>query len=109
MADGGSEGKSANRATGMKSAYELALERMEKQGIERPEDLSDELRAAVAEARQQAEAKLAEIEILHNDRLKTMYSPDQRTEEQETYLLERRRIEAERDRKIDKLRAQRSG
>src|SRR5436305_13070566 len=51
--------------TGMKSAYELALERLERQGIERPreESFSDELRAGIAEARRQAEAKLAEIEI----------------------------------------------
>jgi len=88
----------------MKSAYELALERMERQGIQRPESLSDEVREKVAEARRQAEAKLAEIEILHRDRLKGIYDPAQRKEEEETYLLERRRIEAERDKKVEKLR-----
>jgi hypothetical protein len=60
----------------------------------------------VAEARRQAEAKLAEIEILHRDRLKGMYDPAKRQEEEETYLLERRRIESERDRKIEKLRGE---
>jgi hypothetical protein len=96
-----------DKTQGMKSAYELALERLERQGIERPreEALSDEARAAVAEARRQAEAKLAEIEILHRDRLKGIYDPAKRDEEEETYRLERRRIESERDRKIDKLRA----
>jgi hypothetical protein len=99
-----------DKTQGMKSAYELALERLEKQGIERPreEALSDEARAAVAEARRQAEAKLAEIEILHRDRLKGIYDPAKREEEEETYLLERRRIESERDRKIDNLRGERS-
>lgn len=99
-----------DKTQGMKSAYELALERLEKQGIERPreEALSDEARAAVALARRQAEAKLAEIEILHRDRLKGIYDPAKREEEDETYLLERRRIESERDRKIDKLRGTRS-
>ena len=98
----------ADNTKGMKSAYELALERMEKQGIERPreEALSPAAREAVADARRQAEAKLAEIEILHRDRLKTMYDHTQREQEEETYLLERRRIEAERDRKIEKLRAE---
>ncbi|HXO21618.1 MAG TPA: hypothetical protein VOA87_17035 [Thermoanaerobaculia bacterium] len=93
-----------DKAAGMKSAYELALERMERQGIQRPESLSDEVREKVAEARRQAEAKLAEIEILHRDRLKGIYDPAQRKEEEETYLLERRRIEAERDKKVEKLR-----
>jgi len=99
-----------SKTTGMKSAYELALERLESQGIERPreEALSEETRAAVAEARQHAAAKLAEIEILHRDRLQSEYDPAKRSEEEETYLLERRRIEAERDKKIDKLRGERS-
>jgi hypothetical protein len=109
MPAGGSD-KPSDKAAGMKSAYELALERLERQGIERPreESLTDEVRAAVAQARQQAEAKLAEIEILHRDRLKGIYDPAKRDEEEETYRLERRRIETERDRKIDKLRGQRS-
>ena len=100
------EGPGKDKASGMKSAYELALERLERQGIERPreEALSDEVRAQVAEARRQAEAKLAELEILHRDRLKASYDPAKREEEEENYLLERRRIEADRDRKIERLR-----
>ena len=99
-------GEKGDRAQGMKSAYELALERLESQGIERPreESLTDEVRAAVADARRQAEAKLAEIEILHRDRLQGIHDPAQRAEEEETYLLERRRIETGRDRKVAKLR-----
>jgi hypothetical protein len=90
----------------MKSAYELALERLEKQGIERPreESISAEAREQMAEARRQAEAKLAEIEILHKNRLKTEYDPAKREQEEQDYVLERRRIEEERDRKIAKLR-----
>ena len=63
----------------MKSAYELALERIEKQGIERPreEGFGDEIREKIAEARRQAEARLAELEILHKNRLKTMMDPGQ--------------------------------
>jgi hypothetical protein len=91
----------------MKSAYELALERLESQGIERPreENLSDETRRQVAEARQQAEAKLAELEILHRDRLRKELDPAKRSEEEEDYLRERRRIEADRDRRVEKLRS----
>ncbi|HEY0781130.1 MAG TPA: hypothetical protein VGE98_01645 [Thermoanaerobaculia bacterium] len=95
-----------DKASGMKSAYELALERMEKQGIERPreESLSDEEREQASAFRKQAEAKLAEVEILHRDRLKGIYDPAKRQEEEDDYVRERQRIEAERDRKIEKLR-----
>ncbi|HEX7180626.1 MAG TPA: hypothetical protein VF756_02200 [Thermoanaerobaculia bacterium] len=90
----------------MKSAYELALERMEKQGIERPreEGLGEEVLQKIAEVRNQAEAKLAEVEILHRDRLRKVYDPAKRQEDEEEYVRERRRIEEDRDRKIAKLR-----
>jgi LPS O-antigen subunit length determinant protein (WzzB/FepE family) len=89
----------------MKSAYELALERLEKQGIERPreEGLGSEVQQKIAEARQHAEAKLAELEILHRDRLRKA-DPAKRQEEEDDYVRERRRIEGDRDRKIEKLR-----
>jgi hypothetical protein len=95
-----------DKTTGMKSAYELALERMEKQGIERPreETFSDEAREQIAEARRKAEASLAELEILHKDRLKTLYDPAKRQEEEEEYLRDRRRIEDQRERKVEELR-----
>jgi hypothetical protein len=94
-----------DKTTGMKSAYELALERLEKQGIERPreEAHSAETLEKIAEIRRQAEAKLAELEILHRDRLgKT--DPFKRQEDDDNYVRERRRIEDDRDRKIEKLR-----
>lgn len=93
------------KPTGMKSAYELALERMESQGIERPreEALSDEARREMADTRQKTEAKLAELEILHKDRLKTA-SHGERGELEEEYRRERRRLEEDRDRKIARLR-----
>jgi hypothetical protein len=95
-----------DKASGMKSAYELALERMEKQGIERPreETFSDEVRDQIAEARRKAEARLAELEILHKDRLKGVYDPAKRQEDEEEYVRERRRIEDDRDRKVEELR-----
>lgn len=90
----------------MKSAYELALERLEKQGIERPreETFSDELRDRIADARRKAEARIAELEILHKNRLKSVYDPAKRQEDEEEYVRERRRIEDDRDRKIEELR-----
>jgi hypothetical protein len=90
----------------MKSAYELALERMEKQGIEPPREsaLTDEARAQVAEARQIAEARFAELEILHRNRLRSLADPASRQEAEEEYLRDRRRVESERDRKVEKAR-----
>jgi hypothetical protein len=95
-----------DKAAGMKSSYELALERLERQGIERPreESLSDEVRAQVGLARQQAEAKLAELEILHRDRVKGLRDFAKLQDEEAEYVRERQRIEADRDRKIEKLR-----
>lgn len=95
----------------MKSAYELALERLEKEGIERPkaENLSEEVRRQIAEIRQKAEAELAQLEILHRNRLKTQHDPEKRQQEQDDYVLERRRVEEQRDRKIERLRREAGG
>ncbi len=95
-----------DKASGMKSAYELALERLEKQGIERPreEALSTEAREKVAEIRRQAEAKMAELEILYHDRRRSVLDPTKRQEDEDDYVRERRRIEEDRDRKIEQLR-----
>jgi hypothetical protein len=95
-----------DRAPRVKSAYELALERLESQGIERPreESLTGEQREQVAEVRRQAEAKMAELEILHRDRLRKLADPEAREKEEEEYVRERRRIEEQRDAKIGKAR-----
>lgn len=97
-----------DRAPRVKSAYELALERLEGQGIERPsEALSDEHREQVAALRRQAEAKLAELEILHRDRLRKLGDPEARDKEEDEYVRERRRIEEQRDSKIERARRER--
>lgn len=93
-------------APGIKSAYELALERMERQGIERPREdaVSDAVRREMDETRRRAEAKLAELEILHRDRLRKLADAAEREAEETEYRAERRRIEAARDRRLDELR-----
>jgi len=91
----------------MKSAYEVALERLEARGIERPreEALTEEVKQQIAEIRQKAEADLAQAEILHRDRLKSTYDPAARAKEEEEYQEDRRRIESARDGKIEALKA----
>jgi hypothetical protein len=90
----------------IKSAYELALERMARQGIEPPreEALSAETRERIAEVRQKSAAKLAELEILHRDALRKAQDPLAREKSVEEYARDRRRLEDERDRQVERLR-----
>jgi hypothetical protein len=90
----------------MKSAYELALERLASQGIEPPreEALSAEVREQVATVRKKTEAKLAELEILHRDALRKNPDPVAREKSEEEYQRERRRLEDEGERQVRKLR-----
>ncbi|HVS65878.1 MAG TPA: hypothetical protein VMT85_20520 [Thermoanaerobaculia bacterium] len=90
----------------MKSAYELALERMAAEGIDRPRDggLDDDLKQRMAETRRKAEARLAELEILEREKLAAMRDPAARRQAEEQYVAERRRIEQARDRELEKLR-----
>lgn len=92
----------------MKSAYELALERMESQGIERPDagKLGDDVKARMAEVRAKADAELAQVEILHRQRLAKASSYGEREQENEEYAIDRRRIEEARDRKLAELRGE---
>jgi hypothetical protein len=93
-------------ASGMKSAYELALERLESQGIERPrkDGLDAGIREGVAEIRRRTEAKLAELEILHRDRVSGLADPVERAESEQEYVRERRKLEESQDDGIERLR-----
>jgi hypothetical protein len=100
-------GSGKDATSGMKSAYEAALERLEGRGIGRPreEALSPELRERVAEVRRRAEAQLAEIEILHRDRRQKARDLATVQREEEEYGVDRRRIEERRDAEIERLRS----
>ena len=93
-------------APGMKSAYELALERMEAMGVERPreEALTDETKQAIAEARRVTESKLAELEILHRDKMAKHDDYAKRDAQEEFYRLERERLTSEGEARVAKLR-----
>jgi hypothetical protein len=99
--------KDRDKTEGMKSAYELALERLERQGIARPsgQRLDDETRQRIAELRRDTEAKLAELEILLKDRLASTADPDERTAAESEYAAERRRVRDRLGREIEKLRS----
>jgi len=91
----------------VKSAYELAMERFKKQdkdaGIERT-PLTDQQKAVIAEIRSFYEAKLAEVELLHQDRMLTTLDPAEREKRDEEYRRDRERLSSERDARIAKAR-----
>ncbi len=92
-----------------KSAYELAMERLRKKdadaGIqERP--LTDAQKANIAELRQLATAKLAQLKILHQSSLAKTFDPGERDLLDENYRREVQRIEEDRERKIEKIRTE---
>ena len=91
----------------LKSAVDLALERLKKrdkeEGIEsRP--LTDAQKAAIAEARNFCQAKLAEREVLHQSAIGRTMEPAERETMDAEYRRECERITSERDAKIQKTR-----
>jgi hypothetical protein len=91
----------------LKSAYELAMERLKKKDAEEGVSyvpLTDEQKAQIAEVRRFYEAKLAQQEVLHQSALRRTFDPEEREKLEEAYRRERERLVAERDRKIEKIR-----
>ena len=84
----------------LKSAYELAMERLRatdrEAGIEEPTRLTDEQKEGIAELRQAAKAKLAEIEIMHGKQMAAAVAGDPQEVEQieERHRVDRRRVES---------------
>ena len=94
--------------TAPKSAYEVAMERLRKKdeeaGIERTV-VTDAQKAAVAEIRSFYEAKLAELEVFRQGRLRSTFDPAQREALEEEYRRDRGRLTSERDAKVEKDRS----
>ena len=91
----------------LKSAFELAMERFRKSdaeaGIER-RPVTEAQKAAIAEIRNFYEAKVAELEVLHQGRLRRIADPAERLEREQEYHRDRERLNSERDAKIERLR-----
>jgi hypothetical protein len=96
-----------SEGTGPKSAYELAMERLKKSdevaGVER-QPVTDAQKAAIAEIRNFSESKLAELEVLHQARMRTLVDPAERATADLEYRRDRERLTTERDAKIEKAR-----
>ena len=92
----------------LKSSYELAMERLRKKDVEsgvEQKPLTGEQKAAIAEVRNVFEAKLAQLEVLHQSSLRKTLDPDERAKLEDDYRHEREKFNAERDEKIERVRA----
>jgi hypothetical protein len=90
-----------------KSAYELAMERLRRKDAEQgvvPAVLTDEQRAEIAELRRVADARLAELEILHKSKTAGLFDPAALLPLEQEYRREVQRVVEQRDARILKVR-----
>jgi hypothetical protein len=94
--------------TGLKSSFELAMERLRKKDADAgiaARTPTDAEKASIAEIRNFYEAKIAEQQVLHQSRLQHTMDPSERETLSAEWRTDRERLVAERDRKIEKIRA----
>ena len=91
----------------LKSSLELAMERFSKSDKDAGIDstpLTDAQKAAIGEARNFCEAKLAEQQVLHQSRMRQSVDVAEREKMEEEYRRDRERFTSDRDAKIAKIR-----
>jgi hypothetical protein len=94
-----------------KSSLELVMERLRKKDAEAgiaEQPLTDEQKAAIAEARSVYEARVAERRILHQGKVLTTVDPQERTVLDEEFRRDLDRFASDRDAKIRRIRESRS-
>lgn len=94
--------------TPLKSSFELAMERLRQKDaaagvVQRT--LSDAEKAAIADLRSLYESKLAEQQVMLQSRLSQVFDPSAREALEAEVRGERERLTAERDRRIEQIRA----
>jgi len=91
----------------LKSSVELAMERLAKKdadaGVE-TRIVTDEQKAAIAEARNFYDSKMAEQEVLHQSKMRATFDPAIRETLADQYRRDREHLTSERDNKIEKIR-----
>ena len=89
-----------------KSSYELVMEKLRAADPKeaKTEPLNAKQKEAIAEARRVAAAKLAEREILFQDALKKIHDPAEREKAESEYRTDRRRIDEDCQREVEKIR-----
>ena len=91
----------------LKSAVELAMERLRQKDAESGETqrtLTDAEKSQIAEIRNFYDAKLAEQHVLHQSRVRSMPDPGAREALEAEWRQDKERLTAERDRKIQRVR-----
>ncbi len=93
----------------LKSAYELAMERFrqsdQEAGVVR-QPPTEAQKAEIAEIRNVYQAKIAELEILHQGAMRQTPDPAEQARLTEEHQRDRERLIAQRDAKIEKVRDQ---
>jgi hypothetical protein len=94
----------------LKSSFELAMERLRsgESGDAKAKPLSAKQKEEIAEAKRVATARLAEREILFRDAMKRLADPEEREKAESEYLIDRKRIDDDCERRVDAIRRGRS-
>jgi len=90
-----------------KTALEIAMARLKKQDDDAgvvEHKLTDEQKAAIAEARSVHEARVAELQILHRGRQLSAIDPQEIEKVEQEYRRDLERLASDRDSKIKKIR-----
>jgi hypothetical protein len=90
-----------------KSALEIVMERLRRKDQEAGVDekpLTDEQRAAIAEARSVYEAKVAERRILHESSMRKTFDPAEREALEQSFRHDLERFESDRESKVRRIR-----
>ncbi len=94
--------------TRLKSSLELAMERLRQKDAESGvtiRTLSEAEKAQIAELRNYYEAKIAEQQVMHQSRSAAVFDPAGRDALAAEFRAEKERLSADRDRKIEQVRA----
>lgn len=90
-----------------KSAIELVMERLKKKDAEagvQEQALTDDQRAAIAEARSVYEARVAERRIMHQSQTVSVFDPAELEQRRDELRRDLAQFESDRDAKIRKIR-----
>lgn len=91
----------------LKSAFELAMDRLKAkdkaEGVVDAKPLTSAQKKRIAELRSEAQAKLAELEILHRKNLAGTADPAALVKIEENYATDRARVESRRETAIEKI------
>jgi hypothetical protein len=92
----------------LKSSLELAMERLAKKDADAgitSKPITEAQKASIAEVRNFYEAKIAELEVLHQSKINATFDPAERETLEQQYRRERDHLTTERDNKIARIRA----